>query len=64
MKNSKKTLVILSPGFPANEMDSTCLPAQQALVQVVEYPVSPSKIIILAFQYPFTNTQYNGTATL
>lgn len=59
MKNSKKTLVILSPGFPENEMDSTCLPAQQALVRSLNIVSPATQCIILAFQYPYTNTNYN-----
>ncbi len=58
MKNSKKTLVILSPGFPANEMDSTCLPAQQALVRSLNTLFPSVNITILAFQYPFASGQY------
>jgi glycosyltransferase involved in cell wall biosynthesis len=58
MKNSKKALVILSPGFPTNEKDSTCLPAQQAFIQSLNTLFPHTKIIILAFQYPFTGSQY------
>jgi glycosyltransferase involved in cell wall biosynthesis len=58
MKNSKRTLVILSPGFPTNEKDSTCLPAQQAMVRSMNAWFPSTKVIILAFQYPYTNTQY------
>ncbi|MEO8173846.1 MAG: glycosyltransferase family 4 protein [Sediminibacterium sp.] len=58
MKNSKKTLVILSPGFPANEMDSTCLPAQQALVKSMNACYPAINIIIIAFQYPYSSSRY------
>ncbi|MES2372769.1 MAG: glycosyltransferase family 4 protein [Bacteroidota bacterium] len=58
MMNNQKTLVILSPGFPSNEKDSTCLPAQQALVRSLNTLFPSTKIIILAFQYPYTNTRY------
>jgi glycosyltransferase involved in cell wall biosynthesis len=59
MKNSKKTLILLSPGFPHNEMDSTCLPAQQALVRSINALFPACKIIILAFQYPYTHRSYD-----
>lgn len=53
-----KTLVILSPGFPENEADSTCLPAQQALVKALNFNFPALNIIILAFEYPFTSSTY------
>jgi glycosyltransferase involved in cell wall biosynthesis len=52
------TLVILSPGFPANEADSTCLPAQQAFVRALNKNYGDLKIIIVSFQYPFTQAEY------
>jgi glycosyltransferase involved in cell wall biosynthesis len=58
MTNSPKTLLILSPGFPKNEKDTTCLPAQQALVRSLNALFPSTKIIIIAFQYPYTNTPY------
>lgn len=50
--NNKNTLIILSPGFPANEKDSTCLPAQQVFVKALNKNFPSLRIIILAFQYP------------
>lgn len=58
MMNSKKTLVILSPGFAANEADSTCLPAQQQFINVLHEQFPSIKLIILAFQYPFSDIPY------
>lgn len=55
---SSKTLVILSPGFPENEADSTCLPAQQALVKALNDNFPALNIIILAFEYPFISSTY------
>ena len=52
-------LVILSPGFAANEADSTCLPAQQQLVRAINKNFPEKKIIIVAFQYPFSNEPYD-----
>lgn len=58
MANGNKTLIILTPGFPKNESDSTCLPAQQAFVKAVNKNFSQLRIIILAFEYPFTESTY------
>jgi hypothetical protein len=40
MNNERKTFVILSPGFPENEADSTCLPLQQSFIRSLKDPVS------------------------
>ncbi len=58
MKNTSLTLIILSPGFPKDESDSTCLPAQQVFVKALNKNFPDLKIIILAFEYPFNQTQY------
>jgi glycosyltransferase involved in cell wall biosynthesis len=52
------TLVILSPGFPAIEADTTCLPAQQQFVQQVRESYPNLTIIVLAFHYPYINSTY------
>jgi glycosyltransferase involved in cell wall biosynthesis len=58
MKQMPPTLVILTPGFPENEADSTCLPAQQLLVRAMNLHHAPLKIIIVSFQYPFQEKEY------
>jgi glycosyltransferase involved in cell wall biosynthesis len=58
MPVESKTLVILSPGFPENEADSSCLPAQQSFVKELNRQNPGLKIIILAFEYPFSKMQY------
>jgi glycosyltransferase involved in cell wall biosynthesis len=58
MPVESKTLVILSPGFPENEADSSCLPAQQSFVKELNRQYPGLKIIILAFEYPFSRMQY------
>lgn len=64
--NNDPVLVILIPGFPADENDSTCLPAHQNLVRQInqQYPNVP--IIILSFQYPFQKKEYdwNGNTVI
>lgn len=55
---NQQVLIILSPGFPANENDTACLPAQQSLVRCINKEFPFLKIIILSFQYPYTNQEY------
>lgn len=58
MIDNHKTLIILSPGFAVNEDDSTCLPAQQSFIKSLNKIYPDLKIIILAFEYPFTKSEY------
>ena len=58
MKTKSAILVILTPGFPENEADSTCLPAQQHIVRAVNRLYPGIKILILSFQYPFVQNSY------
>ncbi|HCN82244.1 MAG TPA: hypothetical protein DIT07_01300 [Sphingobacteriaceae bacterium] len=53
-----RTFIILTPGFPADEQDSTCLPAQQSFVKALKNNFPDLNIIILAFQYPFSKQEY------
>src|SRR5476649_1288766 len=57
-KDESKTLLILSPGFAENEADTTCLPAQQSMVVGINQAFPSTRIIILAFQYPYSDTIY------
>ncbi|WP_158797178.1 glycosyltransferase [Pedobacter sp. L105] len=57
--NKRKTLVILSPGFPENEADSTCLPPQQIFVKALKEVYPELNIIVLTFQYPFFSAKYD-----
>jgi glycosyltransferase involved in cell wall biosynthesis len=54
----RETLVILTPGFPANEEDSTCIPPQQLFVKALKKQRPELNIIIISFQYPFEAQQY------
>ena len=58
MAHKKKTLLILTPYFPLDETDSTCLPAQQAMVRALKKKFPFVQFIILAFEYPFTRSPY------
>src|SRR3954466_15045107 len=59
MDTKGKTLVILTPGFPANEADSSCLPSQQIFVKALKRKFPALTVVILAFQYPFVYATYN-----
>jgi glycosyltransferase involved in cell wall biosynthesis len=52
------TLVILTPGFPKDEADTTCLPPQQVFVRNLKQQHPNLTIIILAFQYPYYSAEY------
>jgi glycosyltransferase involved in cell wall biosynthesis len=58
METKQATLVILSPGFPKDEADSTCLTSQQNFVKAVNKNFAAVHIIVLSFQYPFISTTY------
>ncbi|NEU07707.1 glycosyltransferase family 4 protein [Flavihumibacter sp. R14] len=53
-----KSLIILSPGFPEDEADTTCLPPQQALLRALKEQFPELRITVIAFQYPFKNRRY------
>jgi len=59
MKNEHKHLVVLIPGFAADEDDSTCLPAQQAFMKSLRRIYPGLKVSVIAFQYPFTAREYS-----
>lgn len=52
------TLIIISPGFPSNEHDSTCLPARQMFVAGLKKQFPHLPVIVLALQYPFEEKAY------
>ena len=56
--NNEKTFVILTPGFPSSEDDTTCLPMQQNLVRKLREICPGLKIIVLSFQYPYHKKAY------
>ena len=58
MHKNLKTLVVLIPGFPGNEDDSTCVPFPQAFVRNLKLLNPALHIIVLAFQYPFMQGVY------
>ena len=56
--NKREILVIITPGFPADEDDSTCIPPQQLFVRALKEQRPQLNIIILSLQYPFTPANY------
>lgn len=58
MKNERPTLVILTPGFPTDEEDSTCLPGQQSLVRSINWYFPLVRVLMVSFQYPFRRMEY------
>lgn len=54
----KDTLLILTPGFPANEADSTCLPPQQVFVQALRKYYPALNVLIISFHYPYRKASY------
>jgi glycosyltransferase involved in cell wall biosynthesis len=62
MNKDSKVLVILTPGFPKDETDTSCLPFLQDFIQELNEQFPGLKLIILAFDYPFlaSTYQWNG----
>jgi glycosyltransferase involved in cell wall biosynthesis len=58
MSDGSKTLVILTPGFPESEADSTCLPMQQNFVKALKENYPHLNIIIISFHYPYHKRNY------
>jgi len=55
---SKATFIILSPGFPESEADSTCLPMQQQFVKTLKEIHPELDVVVLTFQYPYHQQGY------
>lgn len=53
-----KTLVILTPGFPENEADTTWLPDRQIFVRVLRDTYPTLNVVVLTFQYPYQRGEY------
>lgn len=57
--NSVNHILILTPGFPEHEEDSTCIPALQVYVKALQERISAENISIITFHYPFKNCPYH-----
>lgn len=58
MKTKDKTLVILTPAFPANETESTWVPAVQLFVRKLKENFPGINITVLSFNYPSHTNSY------
>lgn len=54
----KKTVVILSPGFPKDEQDTTCMPFLQDYCNAFARLHPEINLRVIAFQYPFKKGHY------
>ena len=52
-------IVILTPGFPADENDGNCLPILQNYVRYLKRKCPEISISVITFQYPFQKSVYN-----
>ena len=55
----EKCLVVLTPGFPSDEYDTTCVPAVQNFVRAACKIYPGRNILVIAFQYPFEEKIYH-----
>jgi glycosyltransferase involved in cell wall biosynthesis len=61
MKSEQRTLVILTPAFPANESEVNWVPSQQLFLHSVQKLFPGIKIIVLSFIYPGQSSySWNG----
>jgi glycosyltransferase involved in cell wall biosynthesis len=58
-----KTLIIITPGFPKDENDTTCLPTQQLLVRTVQRLFPSLEIKVISLHYPNHKIIYNWHGT-
>lgn len=58
MKYPIETLIILLPGFPKDDQDTACLPAQQLFVKTLNRIYPEIQVTILALQYPPHRDEY------
>src|SRR6476659_3871108 len=56
--SNREIFIILSPGFPESEDDSTCLPMQQQFVRALKEMYPAQEIVVLTFQYPYHQRAY------
>lgn len=51
-------LLLITPGFPANEEDSTCIPPLQGYLRALRKSRPELCISVIATQYPYTSAPY------
>ncbi len=55
---NKPVVILVTPGFPKDEADTSCLPAFQQFALSVKNKFPENKLVIVAFQYPFERKEY------
>ncbi len=58
MSNETKTIVILTPAFPANESETYWVPSQQLFVKTLKKNFPELNIFVLSFLYPYHKSVY------
>ena len=58
MTTKPRTLVILTPGFPSDETDTVCLPAQQLFVSALNRNFPDLRVVVISFEYPHRRDRY------
>lgn len=58
MNKKKKAVVLLVPGFPANENDTTCIPPLQKFCLSFSRICPDIELVVISFQYPFKKQSY------
>jgi len=58
MSNEIKTIVVLTPAFPANEAETYWVHSQQLFVKTLKKNFPELNIIVLSFLYPYHNSIY------
>ncbi len=56
--NAQLHILIVSPGFPANEADDTCIPALQEYLRAFVTAYPGVRVTVIALHYPFTTVPY------
>lgn len=56
--NRNKSILIITPGFPENEIDDTCIPPLQEFLIEFKNAYPEIKFFIIALQYPFKKCKY------
>jgi glycosyltransferase involved in cell wall biosynthesis len=59
MQNRKLQVIILTPGFPLDENDSTCIPFLQDYVLALKEIIGENNIKVISFQYPHRMWNYS-----
>jgi glycosyltransferase involved in cell wall biosynthesis len=54
-----KKVMIITPGFPENEQDSTCVPYLQDYVIALANKIGSENIVVITMHYPFTQLPYH-----